>query len=475
VIVDVTANDYSPQGLTVAVHSITGQPANGTATVINGNDIEYTPNPNFTGYDFFIYQACDNGTPSLCNIARVWIYVDSCNVPPAILNTAGGVATDTINLTVNEDSSINYCFTYSYTDSPQVYIASITASADTVTANSTNPGTNPCISIKPPFNSRAQQSFNVVICSETPACDTVTVVVTIIPVHHAPIAKNDSISYVWYSPCSSVNVISNDSIIDPGDNIVLTHFDSATASGGKVTEIGDSILCYSPDSTFAGLDTFYYTICNTNALNLCATAYVIVTVPVLAHSDNAMTQEDTAVTINVTANDTRTANEYITFCSLPQHGTVTIDSGNVVLYTPVQDYPVDPISTDTLVYVGIDSFCYTLCAQIGQDTSCSSTQVYIQILPLAKFYIPQGISPNGDGINDLFVIASADQFPLSQLLVYNRYGDEVWRNDNNGYQNNFDGTWKKNGQPLPDGSYWYIFKFNDGINRDRMGYIVIQR
>jgi hypothetical protein len=41
--------------------------------------------------------------------------------------------------------------------------------------------------------------------------------------------------------------------------------------------------------------------------------------------------------------------------------------------------------------------------------------------------------------------------------------------------NDFNGTWKKNGQPLPDGSYWYIFKFNDGVTSDRMGYIVIQR
>ncbi|MCW3124793.1 MAG: hypothetical protein JWO03_451, partial [Bacteroidetes bacterium] len=54
-------------------------------------------------------------------------------------------------------------------------------------------------------------------------------------------------------------------------------------------------------------------------------------------------------------------------------------------------------------------------------------------------------------------------------------GDEVWRNETDGYQNDFDGTWKKNGQPLPDMSYWYIFKFNDGIHADRMGYIIIER
>jgi hypothetical protein len=60
------------------------------------------------------------------------------------------------------------------------------------------------------------------------------------------------------------------------------------------------------------------------------------------------------------------------------------------------------------------------------------------------------------------------------LLVYNRWGDEVWRNDS-GYQNDFDGNYKKNGAALPDGTYYYIFKFNkDGV-KDRVGYIVINR
>lgn len=297
----------------------------------------------------------------------------------------------------------------------------------------------------------------------------------ILRAHQAPIAVNDFINYNWSSSCSSVNVLSNDSILSPGDSLLITSFGLSTAKGGLVSLTGNSTFCYTADSSFAGIDTFRYTVCNSNDTTQCATAFVIVTVPVLARIDNAATQEDSAISINVTANDARGGNGYITICSSPQHGTVVINSGNLVLYTPTHDYPVDPMSTDTLTFIGIDSFCYTLCGQVGSDTICSSAEVYLVVLPLAKFYIPQGISPNGDGINDFFVIASVDQFPLSQLLVYNRYGDEVWRNDNNGYQNDFGGTWKKNGQPLPDGSYWYIFKFNDGVTRDRMGYIVIQR
>jgi len=475
VVIHPAANDYSPQGLTVAVQAITGQASHGTAVVLNGTDVQYTPGLNYAGPDMFFYQACDNGNPSLCNIGAVHVYVDSCNAPPVIINGGNHLPADTLYATVYQDSSLMYCFAYTATDSPQVYIASINAAVDTVIANSVSPGINPCVTITPPLHSRTQQTAQVVICTETPVCDTVLLIITVIPVHHAPIAAHDAINYNWSSACSSVNVLSNDILVSPGDDITMTSFDSMTTRGGQISKISDSSLCYAPDSFFAGIDTFRYTICNSNDPTQCASSYVVVTVPVLARSDNGSTQEDSAITISVTVNDTRTAGEYISLCSGAQHGTVAIDSGNIILYTPAHDYPVDPVGSDTLSFVGVDSFCYTICAQVGTDTSCSSAEVYLVILPMARLYIPQGISPNGDGVNDLFVITSADQFPLSQLLVYNRYGDEVWRNDNNGYQNNFDGTWKKNGQPLPDGSYWYIFKFNDGATHDRMGYIVIQR
>jgi gliding motility-associated-like protein len=274
--------------------------------------------------------------------------------------------------------------------------------------------------------------------------------------------------------CSSVNVLADDYDIDPGDHITISSYSTTTSNGGSVSQIGDSIFCYTADSSFAGVDTFHYTICDTS--NKCTGAYVIVIVPVQARNDEGLTKQDSTIYINVTANDTRTGGEYISLCSQPVHGAIAIDSGNIIQYTPVHDYPVDPITADTnATQNGVDSFCYTLCNILNGDTVCANAEVYVMILPKAAFYIPQGISPNGDGVNDVFVIASANEFPLSQLLVYNRYGDEVWRNDGDGYVNDFNGTWKKNGQPLPDGSYWYIFKFNDGVTSDRMGYIVIQR
>jgi gliding motility-associated-like protein len=468
----VLGHDYSPGGFVVSVHSIATQPAHGTAAVASDSSVVYTPGANYTGMDQFVFSVCDNGTPQLCTNATATVYIDSCHLAPIVLNAAGN-ATDTVDVAVMEDGSLTYCFHVTQADSPYVYIAGvINASTDTVIpfAGSIVPGTSPlCVQVTDAYNNRSTQTVAFVICNEYPICDTITMSVAIDAVNHPPVAQNDTLSYIWPG-CTGINVIDGDADIDTGDHITISSF-SATTANGTVTQDGDSVLCYLADSSFAGIDTFYYVVCDTS--HACDTGYVAVTVPLLARSDNAMTMQDSTLYIPVTNNDTKTANEYITLCAQPLHGTVVVDS-TVIQYTPNQNFPVNSLANDTTSLPGIDSFCYTLCGVVGTDTECSSAEVYITVTP-KYFYIPQGISPNGDGVNDVFTITLASEFPYSQLLVYNRYGDEVWRNDGDGYANDFDGTWKKNGQPLPDGSYWYIFKFNDGVTQDRMGYIVIQR
>ena len=50
-----------------------------------------------------------------------------------------------------------------------------------------------------------------------------------------------------------------------------------------------------------------------------------------------------------------------------------------------------------------------------------------EILPLATiFFIPEGFSPNGDGINDLFVIKGLDMYPHNSIVIFNRWGDKVF-------------------------------------------------
>ncbi|WP_080057824.1 SdrD B-like domain-containing protein [Spirosoma aerolatum] len=94
-----------------------------------------------------------------------------------------------------------------------------------------------------------------------------------------------------------------------------------------------------------------------------------------------------------------------------------------------------------------------------------------------EIFIPQGFSPNGDGINDRFVIRGANGLTVS-LEVYNRWGNLVYKNED--YQNDWDGkpntgivlsSADSNG--VPDGTYYYVVNLSDG--RKFVRYMTINR
>ena len=95
----------------------------------------------------------------------------------------------------------------------------------------------------------------------------------------------------------------------------------------------------------------------------------------------------------------------------------------------------------------------------------------------SALFIPQGFSPNGDGINDLFVIRGVGNQTID-LEIYNRWGHLVYKN--NDYQNDWDGkpntgiTISQEGAGgLPDGTYYYVVKTSDG--RKFVRYMTINR
>ncbi len=77
-------------------------------------------------------------------------------------------------------------------------------------------------------------------------------------------------------------------------------------------------------------------------------------------------------------------------------------------------------------------------------------------------FIPEGFSPNGDGINDLFVIRGLPAGQTVSLTVYNRWGQPVFQQ--NPYTNEWDGTTGTGNarQGLPDGTYFYVARLSDG-------------
>ncbi len=111
--------------------------------------------------------------------------------------------------------------------------------------------------------------------------------------------------------------------------------------------------------------------------------------------------------------------------------------------------------------IGTYSFVFT------NSNGCTDT-VAIHVVT-STLAIPTIFTPNGDGKNDKFVIGSLQFYPGSQLLIFNRWGNEVFRGDN--YLNNWDGS------GLTEGTYYYILnrKEPSGAITSFKGWVYLKR
>jgi len=97
------------------------------------------------------------------------------------------------------------------------------------------------------------------------------------------------------------------------------------------------------------------------------------------------------------------------------------------------------------------------------DPNFSNNFSSVETFP-TDFNIPEGFSPNGDGINDLFVIRGIKNFPKNEFTIFNRWGNKVF--EASPYKNTWNGKTdmgiRVGGDELPVGTYFYILDLQDG-------------
>ena len=81
---------------------------------------------------------------------------------------------------------------------------------------------------------------------------------------------------------------------------------------------------------------------------------------------------------------------------------------------------------------------------------CDSTILKMIFVKELELEIPNVFTPNGDGINDFFVIENLEQYTGNDLVVINRWGQKIHE------ASNYNGDW--GGGNNPDGTYFYILK-----------------
>jgi hypothetical protein len=193
-----------------------------------------------------------------------------------------------------------------------------------------------------------------------------TVTLTITPVNDDPLAIDDYFQTDEDTPII-VDVLDNDSDVD-GDNLTITGF--TNPSHGSVNLNQDQTLTYTANPDWNGVDSFSYTV--SDGYGGTATATVTIGVQAVndspdAWDDAGWTDEDTAVNIDVLANDIDAEEDtlQVTGVTGGASGSTTVEQDGRVTYTPNPNF------------FGHDSFSYTVDdGEGGTDTATVWMTVY---------------------------------------------------------------------------------------------------
>lgn len=88
-------------------------------------------------------------------------------------------------------------------------------------------------------------------------------------------------------------------------------------------------------------------------------------------------------------------------------------------------------------------------SSLEEDINSSNNEASANV-DIIELTVPNVFTPNGDGVNDLFVIQGIERFPQHRLVVFNRWGSEIYHSTR--YQNDWAGS------ALGEGTYYYVLE-----------------
>jgi gliding motility-associated-like protein len=164
------------------------------------------------------------------------------------------------------------------------------------------------------------------------------------------------------------------------------------------------------------------------------------------------------------------------------------DSSNIATIT-IRPTPILEIIQDTTINIGYDvqlfanggiNYVWTPNETLTGDSTSTPTanptistmyvvraeniygcftydSVFVTVIGTPKVRTVDVITPDGNGLNDQLYIDEIERYPDNELVIINRWGQEVFRKKR--YRNDWEGT-NETGGVLPAGTYFYIIKFD---------------
>jgi len=462
VTIDILANDSDPNGDEIEVVFV-GPPSNGAVELIADGVFVYVPDSTFVGVDSFIYIICDDGDPPLCDTATVYISV-GLNNPPVIVDD-NGVPVDTIYATTLANTPFEDCISVTDLDGDSITIDLLQEGLNGMTEFVNDS----CFVFTPDSGFVGIDTLIFIACDNgvPPLCDTVVYIIDIVEEDLIPTANPDEVSTPINTPIS-IPILDND-VLEAGEPITIEIIDFPSNGEAIVDTLTNEII-YTPDSGFVGIDTLIYEVCDSNS---CDTAIVLINVvgPLILElaDDRYETEVGVPITFNVCDNDTLQGEYEVVFFSQTSSGSVdeVMPKGCQFVYTP-----------------GVaGEFCFEYVVE-NVAGLIDTAEVCIDVTDVCDSPIANTLTPNGDGINDVFAL---DRFvnccSNPEVLIFNRWGGIVYDNKQPArgeywlgeYHTNAGG----NGEELPDGTYFYCILCQNPNNGEEVekltGFIHLDR
>ncbi len=503
VVIDVTINDTDIDGsIDPTTVNVVEGPINGSVAIDPFTGvITYTPNAGFTGVDTFVYIACDNGTPlpALCDTAVVTINVVPCLSNPAFDCDGDGVTngSEIADGTNPEDPC-----------SLLIGSQTVTPSIEWIGLDCDNDG----------LDNGAELDNNTNVFNPDTDGDGVTdgsevgdVTDPLNPCSFNPSSVTLTPSIAWLSlDCDNDGLDNGDELTnntdvfnpdtdgdgvldgtevndltnptDPCDLLVTSITVAATAEWlsldcdndglSNSIEIGLGTEVFNPDTDGDGVIDGTEVADQTLPLDPCSLELTSITLTQSAQwgeldCDNDGVSNSLEATSGIDPFNPDTDGDGVL------DGTELLDETN----------PLDPCNylaesqtvTPSLEWNNLDcdgdglTNIEELNGNSDPQDPCSPVN--------CELTIPQAITPNGDGFNEVFVIDGIENYPNNELIIFNRWGAEVFRA--NGYSNDWNGKSTSDfniwGEDLPTGTYYYLFDTKQDGVKPMTGFIYLTR
>jgi gliding motility-associated-like protein len=250
------------------------------------------------------------------------------------------------------------------------------------------------------------------------------------------------------------------------DNPTVADLDSALSITGTVIWYEDAALTTLASSTDSLVDGEDYYATQTNSSGCESSTNVTVTVTI----NDTATPTEMNSNLELCINDNPILNELT--LNITEYDSLL---SNVIWYDAAIDGSV--VSDNNLLNNGQTYYAVLF----DQVTGCESS-VRLAVTPdltsCGELIFPDGFSPNGDGVNDTYDMYNLNVlYPNFEMEIYNRNGNIVYKGNANTPR--FDGTSNQSRVvskgDLPVGVYFYIFNYNNGVNKPKQGRLYLSR